>query len=163
MIFLRPLGHIDVWPVATSLYRHRPLLSGENGCKRLYLRPLADEMGPIIDKWKSLTNLVSRAERLLSQHWPQFELGDVYIEQIEPNVATEWRHYNEPHFSVHVGLVTNPLALLYSGPEMMSLQTGQIAAVDEKQWHSAVNFDPMSSRYHLVLSLETKNIALDIQ
>ena len=156
MIFLRPLGHIDVWPVATSLYRHRPLLSGENGCKRLYLRPLADEMGPIIDKWKSLTNLISRAERLIGQNFPMVELGDVYIEQLEPNAVTTWEHTLQPHTSIHIGLVANPLAMLYSGPEMMSVQTGQIVAVAEGIWHSAANFDTLSSRYHLVLSLETK-------
>lgn len=156
MIFLRPLGHVDVWQVNTSLYRHRPLLSGENGCKRLYIRPLADEMRPIMEKWKSLANLISRADRMILQNLPVVELDEIYIEQLEPNAATNWERILSPSTCIHIGLVCTPLAMLYSGPASMSVQTGQIVAVEEGVWHSAVNHDPLSSRYHLVMSLRQK-------
>lgn len=156
MIFLRSLGFVDVWQTATTLYKHRSLFAGEGGVKTLTLIWDQGDSSELLAKWKSLNNLISRASRVVEQAAPQWEIGDAYIEQLGPGAVLHWAKANEPRTSIHIGLVTTPMAMLYSGTESMSVATGQIVLVEEGTWHSAVNFDGISSRYHLVMTLRQK-------
>jgi hypothetical protein len=160
VIYLRLLGHIPVWDLQASLHRRerRAELVGEDGVKTLVVRdgawrhPGLTANGTV--KWPSLRNVISRANRMVDQVVPQYEIARAEFEELEPRARIPWAD-GQPGIAVHIGVVTNPAALLYSGNQAFGVSEGQIVAMEMEAVTSAVNHGE-TPRIHLILMLRKR-------
>lgn len=156
MNFLRPLGWIDPWDLSIVARKLQGRIRGEHGVRRLILID-----GPKRDhdytKSGTLRNAITRARRIAEQG--NLELVRAEIEQLDGGAHIPWET-GEDELAVHVGIVGNPLAILYSGNEGMTVTPGQIIGMSMLPLHSAVNAGE-TARIDLVLTLRSRLIEDD--
>jgi hypothetical protein len=161
MTFLRVLGWIDTWALASTLAQtqRRQQLKGEDGAKMLVVREEGAEghpwTHPDLAKWAAMKNAIGRAGRILAEQSPQLKIARVAVELLEPGAVLPWFKDDAPEIDVHVGLVHNPWSMLFAGNEGLNVMPGQIVAHGRDVWHSSVNLGT-TSRVHLVLTLKKR-------
>lgn len=122
--------------------------------------PLSD--APELEKWPSMQRLVRAARRAIQADqcgaWVDWAapIGRAMITGLDPGGAILWHRddgpYNSRHMRFHVPLVTNPLALMYSGPESLHMPVGSLWLFNNQIKHSAANWGD-GVRYHLIFEL----------
>lgn len=150
------IGHVDTWAISSWLFRNRAVLKGEDGHRLLMVQEdgkLNDELAKV----PSFKVLLQRAERLIRP--TGYEIALAVVEQLDGKTHLPWRISDGP-LEVHVGIVTNPGNLLYSGGHQWMVLPGQVVAIDTNVMHSSVNFGDRA-RLHLVLQLEKASEARD--
>jgi hypothetical protein len=152
MIYLKPLGWVDTWSLSAALNRARDKFRTETSPGVRVIRTRHDgepgDIGPV-------RILLNKARRLIIQQAPQFVLVGAQIEQFEPRAVTNWDqgHESGAEIAVHIGLVTNPMAVIFSGNEGSTVAVGQVVAQDLGVMHSAINLGD-TPRLHFVLFLK---------
>ena len=161
MINFRLCGWVDTFSLIASLRPKLNLFSGTAEMQTLLLRAI-DEDGkvkvhPQWRRWPELTNRVKQAHRLIDTE-KQFELGRVALELLKPGGIVGWnRETSQDWLQFHLAIVTNPLALFYSGVEQLNMQPGFINWVNLGALTSQVNFGE-TQRIHLVADFRKQEI-----
>jgi hypothetical protein len=140
----RVLGFFDVWPLSASLRLRMDWFKTEAVIEIL--------KHPDLEKWSHMRNVLSRIRRNSAGH----EMTAAYIELLESGVGDAWdAPPRMPDFQkVILPIVTNPLAIMYSGPEQMHIAQGLLTWVNNAVLCSAVNHGA-TPRIHLVLEMRT--------
>lgn len=161
MINFRLCGWVDTFSLIASLRPKLNLFTGVGEMQTLLLHA-RDEDGkvkvhPQWRKWPELTNKVKQAQRMIDTE-KQFELGRVALDLLKPGGIVGWnRETSQDWLRFHLAIVTNPLALFYSGVEQINMQPGFINWVNLGALTSQVNFGE-TQRIHLVADFRKKEI-----
>lgn len=165
MSLLRFIGYTDTWALATSLYKTQAKLpKPEAGVRRLRVRERREDatwLHPEISKgggWGSLRNKIGEASRLVTANMPSLEIAAVDVEMLDPHAFIGWHKGDRDEITVHLGIVSNPGAILYAGGESWSVGQGQIVMCSPAihVLRSAVNFGDQP-RISLVLTLRPRD------
>jgi hypothetical protein len=156
-----PLAVLDVWSLAASLrsrmnmFRRGETESVADPTTRVLLRQPNDEGDAVnLVEWPHLANVLSRIVRLPKAQGQ--ELGSVYLAHLRQGSFVQW-HADPPRGwqTLHLPIVTNPGAWMYSGPQSAHLESGVLTWVNAAALCSEVNFGEFP-RIHLVLEVRPK-------
>lgn len=99
--------------------------------------------------WPAMTDLVLAVSDKLPG-----PIGKVLVVSLQPRAGIDWHidegNYAEAYNRVHLALVTNPGAILYSGGEAHYLEAGAACDYDVHVLHSAANYGD-TPRVHLLI------------
>lgn len=149
----RSVGFVDTFSLVASLRARLNLFAPADDMQTLLLRAV-DEDGkvkvhPQWRKWPEMTNRIKQTQRMIDTE-KQFELGRVALELLKPGGVVGWnRELLGNWLRFHLAVVTNPLSVVYSGPEQMTMQVGFVNWVNTGALCSQVNFGE-TQRIHLV-------------
>lgn len=137
--------------------------------------PVRDK--PELESWASMKNLLKRASRAIMAH----PIGDAHLSGQLARVMLSrldaapqdggnsifWHvddgAYHSRTARFHVPLVTNPVCLMYSGPEGgLHFPVGDLFYINNHVRHSAANFGNEGHyRVHLIFEMYKKSAAVD--
>lgn len=161
MPYLRLLGHVDLFSngFIGMLHRHRSELRGADGVRTMVVRDGAYRHPYLLPdgKWTSLRTTISRAAKILSDIAPELDIASATLEQLDPGAHLPWEAGEAGPMAIRVALVTNPMSVVYSGNEGMTLHSGQVLAVDESVLHSCINLGT-APVIHLVFRLARRAV-----
>lgn len=154
----RSVGWVDTFSLVASLRARLNLFAPSDELQTFLLRAV-DEDGkvkvhPQWRKWPELTNRIKQAQRLIDAE-KQFQLGRVALELLRPGGVVGWNREPGEWLRFHLAVVTNPLAIVYSGPEQLGMQIGFVNWVNIGALCSQVNFGE-TQRIHLVCDFRKK-------
>jgi hypothetical protein len=144
------LAFLDVWSLSASLRSRMNLLMASP----LLVHTTDGWVEEHTEKWPQLRNVVSRVTRLPAAK--EYELGLVTVELLSPGEATAWEMRAPwPLQLLHLPIVTNPAAMVFSGPQGWHIKHGVLTWVNNAVLCSEVNFGEFP-RIHLVLEVRKK-------
>jgi hypothetical protein len=143
------LAFLDVWSLSASLRSRMNLLADGP----LIVKDFDGWVEEHAEKWSQLKNVVSRATRLPVAK--EYELGRVIVFLLKPTQATPWVKPWDIWQRLHLPIVTNPAAMVFSGPQGWNIKPGVLTWVNNAVLCSEVNFGEFP-RIHLVLEVRKK-------
>jgi len=174
MNHFRLLGHLDTTDLLVSLHSRRREWdaitlrqdtpgSPHRDTRSIFLR------GPEAPTPVTWFQDVPHKDYPLLSEWPEAQailetvnaavpgqLGKVMLIELKPGGALAWHidqgPYSEQHLRLHLPVITNPGAMLYSGGEAVHLPVGLLTEFDNTSLHSAANFGEYP-RVHLVIDV----------
>lgn len=146
---IRPIAFIDTWAASLVLWKNRSLFEGEG------LVSVAINSHLKLAEWKTVKSTVARCLNAASSNLSErASLKAVAIEKLYPMAHSDWSRSTETdHFRLHLPMITNPLAEVFSGTFKGHLPVGQLTFVDDGALSSAVNGGEWP-RYHLVIDVK---------
>ncbi len=157
---IRPCGYLEnIWPLSVSLANRERRAELTKADGRLVIRDGRYERSDIKKdgKWASMRSAIQKANRVVIEQIPQWEIATVFLEELAPGDALPWLK-SGPEITVHVAIVTNPLCHLFAGAMRGHIPVGDIVAIDPLLWSSAINDGP-TARVHLVMMLTKRDAA----
>ena len=134
MNFIRTLGFVPYWAAATWLYRRQNLVEGAGYRTRALLADGA--LDPALDNAVPISNLIARARRVAEGM--NLVLAGADLVWLDAGADVAWRQGDDA-IAAHVGIVTNPGSMLYSGNESALVLPGQVVAISTKPLWSMIN------------------------
>jgi hypothetical protein len=146
------------------------LLRGHrNITKENWLDDLPVEELPDLEKWETMKRLLKRAQTAImaepvAQQVLTGDMGRAMISRLDPGSTIFWHDdngaYHDSHARFHVPLVTNPLCLMYSGPEVLHMEVGSLWYFNNRARHSAANWG-QHMRLHLILEMRKRQAPVE--
>lgn len=171
-----PITYIDVWPLSAALFKERARFSentkrqeqpggAHKETQSILLRGPedADEENwfldikqvdyPILKNWKSAKSVLERVRKAVNNR----PLGKVMIVQLRPAASVAWHVDNGPYYDayhrLHLPLVTNPGAQMFSGLAALHIPVGHLIHIDNRVLHSAINVG-QHPRIHMIIDVK---------
>ena len=182
MMRFRKVGNLDVAPVLDRVValnlgssrdddltvdglKHKavPLRLHDNPTQPSFFEDLPVHDLPLLAKWPEMQQALVAARAMIAADpvmgpWVDTNaLGRVVFSVIEPQGWIQWHRdtgaYIEATERFHWPLVTTPGAVNYEeGPEELHMEVGDLTWIDNKCWHSAVNWSD-AARIHGIFEL----------
>lgn len=174
MTHFRPVTHLDTFALVASLHGRRSLFdaitlrqdtpgSPHKDTRSIFLRGPDDPNATTwfqdvphkdygwLESWPEAQDVLDHIAVALKV--PGMVFGKVMVIELKAGGALGWHRdegpYSERHVRYHLPLVSNPGAILYSGPEQAHLPVGLLTHFDNRSLHSAANHGA-HARIHLV-------------
>lgn len=147
---------------ASFILRGHDKVTRENWLEDL---PIKDKPG--LDAWPSMRKLLSEARAAvmatdLGRQHLSGEVSRAMMSRLDPGSTIFWHEdngpYHEKNVRFHIPLVTNPLCLMYSGPETSHFEAGGLWYFNNRVRHSAANWGA-HYRVHLVFEMRKRDVA----